>query len=545
MDQSSFRNLKITQLSILLFSCSFLFVACKRTPSHDGILITRAEAIMKTHPDSALKLLKSIPFPNKLSKEDDAAYSLLLSQAFDKCDIYIESDSIINTAVSFYSKSNDSHKAAYAYFYFSRCAKNRNEQQLRANRLIKAFPYAVKSKDYQLIGFLNADKADIFREQRMLDSVIKYDKKALQYLSMAHDQRNIALSYLGLAYDYYQKEQYSLALSYMHKALQDSYNLKDSLLISSCYRNSSLIYYYQKQYYRALNAIRLASAYNTQYNYAQWMTLGAVLIKTGKLDSAEFYLKKAIQTKKALPDCYMLLQEIYEKKNMNTDALLYSKQYLAAKDSNYRQTLTSSFSGLERKINYEEVSKENQKLTIKNQQYIMLIAISSLLIFAIITIVLVERNKKKKQQIKNVSAQNIINLQKIRLRSEQISKIAIIQKLIQLQLIPKTNLSQIGAQYLKIFNKEHNKLTSEHNAISQNIDPSFESFLLELKRRFPTLTNKELLICYYLKAGFNIELILASLNIKNETYYKYRSNIRKKICPREDVKIEQILTSIP
>jgi tetratricopeptide (TPR) repeat protein len=500
---------------------------------------------MKTHPDSALKLLKSIPFPHKLSEKDHAAYSLLLSQAFDKCDIYIESDSIINTAISFYSKSNDSHKAAYAYFYFSRCAKNRNDQQLRANRLIKAFPYAIKSKDYQLIGFLNADKADIFREQRILDSVIKYDKKSLKYLSMANDRRNIALSYLGLGYDYYQKEQYSLALSYMHKALQDSYKLKDSLLISSCYQNSSLIYYYLKQYDRALNAIRLASAYNTQYNYAQWMNLGAILIKTDKLDSAEFYLKKAIQTKMALPDCYMLLQEIYTKKHLYKDALLCSKQYLAAKDSSYRQTLTSSFSGLERKINYEEVSKENQKLTIKNQQYIMLITISSLLIFIITTIVLIERNKKKKQAIKNVSARNIINLQKIRLQSEQISKIAIIQKLIQLQLIPKTNLSQIGAQYLKIFNEEHNKLIPDLKELNHNTDLTFETFTIELKRRFPTLTAKELQICYFLKAGFNIEFILTSLNIKNETYYKYRSNIRKKICPHEDVKIEQILSAIP
>lgn len=545
MDQFSFINHKMIQLSILLCSCSFLFFACKRTSSHDRMLLSRADTLMKTRPDSSLMLLKSIPFPNKLNEKDHAAYSLLSSQALDKCDIYIESDSIINTAVSFYSKTNDSPKAAYAYFYFSRCAKNRHDQQLRANRLIKAFPYAIKSRDNQLIGFLNSEKADIFREQRMPDSVIKYDKKSLQYLSMANDRRNIALSYLGLGYDYYQKEQYSLALSYMHKALQGSHNLRDSLLISSCYRNSALIYYYLKQYDQALRAIRLASAYNTQYDYAQWMTLGAVLIKIGKLDSAEFYLKKAIQTKIALPDCYMLLQEIYEKKNLSQYALLYSRRYLAAKDSSYRKTLTTSFSGLEQKINYEEISKENQKLTIRNQRYVMLIMISSLLVFIITTIVLVERNKKKKQELKHASAQNTINLQKIKLQSEQISKIAIIQKLIQLQLIPKTNLSQIGSQYLRIFDNEHNKLISEQEVISPNIGLSFESFSFELKRRFPSLTEKELQICHYIRVGFNIDLICASLNIKNDTYYKYRSNVRKKICPHENTKIEQILSAIP
>lgn len=545
MDQFSFINHRMAQLLILACSCSFLLFACKRTSTHDRGILTRAEAIMNTHPDSALKLLKTISHPQELTEEDHAAHSLLLSQALDKCDIYIESDSIISPAVTFYSKSNDIRKTAYAYFYFSRCAKNRNDQQLRANRLIKAFPYAIKSRDYQLIGFLNAEKADIFREQRMLDSVIKYDKKSLHCLSIANDRRNIALSYLGLAYDYYQKEQYSLALSYMQKALQDARSLKDSLLISSCYRNSTLIYYYLKQYNRALNAIRLASVYNNQYDYAQWMTLGAVLIKAGKLDSAEFYLKKAIQTKMALPDCYMLLQEIYEKKNMSQDALLFSKRYLAAKDSNNRQSLTSSFSGLEQKINYEEVSKENQRLTIKNQQYVMLIMTSSLFFFIITTIVLVERNKKKKQEIKNASTRNIITQQKIHLQSEQISKIAIIQKLIQLQLIPKTNLSQIGAQYLKIFNEEHNKLIPDLKELNHNTDLTFETFTLELKRRFPALTAKELQICYFLKAGLNIEFILASLNIKNETYYKYRSNIRKKICPHEDVKIEQILSAIP
>ena len=86
-------------IAILLLLC---ITACqKQCPVASKLL--QAEALMYTHPDSALQMLEAIPEPEKLTGQEQADYALLLTQARSRCHITATSDSLIRNLISRWS----------------------------------------------------------------------------------------------------------------------------------------------------------------------------------------------------------------------------------------------------------------------------------------------------------------------------------------------------------------------------------------------------------------------------------------------------------
>ena len=68
-------------------------------------------------PDSSYRILNAIPFPDKLSVEEQACYALLMTQAMYRCGHKISSDSLINIAVQYYSSQGNADDKASALLY--------------------------------------------------------------------------------------------------------------------------------------------------------------------------------------------------------------------------------------------------------------------------------------------------------------------------------------------------------------------------------------------------------------------------------------------
>ena len=79
--------------------------------------LLQAEALMYTHPDSALQMLEAIPDPEKLTGQEQADYALLLTQARSRCRITATSDSLIRIATNYYRHSDDHARKATAFLY--------------------------------------------------------------------------------------------------------------------------------------------------------------------------------------------------------------------------------------------------------------------------------------------------------------------------------------------------------------------------------------------------------------------------------------------
>ena len=530
--------------NLTLFLAACLLISCYRTSPGDRTLLNRADKLMETHPDSSLLLLKRISTPKKLSSPDKALYSLLYSQALDKCDQYIESDSLIKPAINYYPYDNEAKRAGYAFFYLSRCERNRGNAQGRAEALIKAMPFGHECKDYKLMGFIYSEKATIYKEQNQTDSMLLYNKLALSAFNKAKDKRNSIISLLNIGYGNYFVSRFDSALYYFKNAEQKAISLHEPLLSSSIYRFIGLIYYYKSNNTLALSYAQLSAVTSDTYDYSKWTTLARIFIKKGEQDSARFYLNKCLQTGNKPPVCYQLFQELAEKQEKFAEALSYAKLAAEAQDSVNKRTLATSFAGMEKKYNYERVNVENKQLVIKNQRYAIVAIVALLFCLIVIILILIERNRKKKLELRHVESQNLIREQQLELQTGQINKIELLQKMIQLRLIPGSNLSQIGAQYLKLFGEEQELVPTNIEEVIQSIDLAYPDFSKLLVSHYPSLTPREIQICCCLKVGFEQSVILAILDIKSETYYRHRSKIRQKFGVNFEDKIDQILATL-
>src|SRR5665647_2444375 len=86
-------------ISLLLFGV--LVTSCnKKYTNHPTIL--KAETIMSTSPKEAMKLLQTIPNPEKLPANDYAAWCLQYIRSLNKQDSTIKSDSLIHIAINYY-----------------------------------------------------------------------------------------------------------------------------------------------------------------------------------------------------------------------------------------------------------------------------------------------------------------------------------------------------------------------------------------------------------------------------------------------------------
>ena len=113
---------------VLPFLLSIFVISCQTDYTKNKTLL-QADAIMLAHPDSSLRLLQSIPHPEKLSKADYAAWCLQYSYTLSKLNQDVTSDSLIRVAVNFYDNSRFSKQSGTAYYLLGRILLNNNKNK--------------------------------------------------------------------------------------------------------------------------------------------------------------------------------------------------------------------------------------------------------------------------------------------------------------------------------------------------------------------------------------------------------------------------------
>ena len=101
----------------MLIMCVAVMLLCGCNHSRISKELDRAEAVMESHPDSALNILQLID-ASDISGETRARHALLLSQAYDKNYIDLTSDSLISIATSYYNRSGNTRLKMMASNYY-------------------------------------------------------------------------------------------------------------------------------------------------------------------------------------------------------------------------------------------------------------------------------------------------------------------------------------------------------------------------------------------------------------------------------------------
>jgi DNA-binding CsgD family transcriptional regulator len=504
---------------LILLSFCFLVASCRHTSSHDKLLLTRADSLMETHPDCALTLLKHITDSKCLSSSDHALYALLMSQAFEKCYIFIKSDSLIRIATKYYGNHNPV-RAGYAWFYLARVDGNCSNAEGRASALLKAQTYATESNNHKLLGLIYSDKAREYLSQRQLDSMRQYYRLAYSTFQTDSDRRNSVVALFNVGVSYYLKSKFDSALVYFCIVEKQAVPIHEEALTSSIQRLMGVSYAFQKNYPKALFHARQSTLISDVYDYSKWYIFAMVYNQTGQLDSARFYLKKCQNPHEMAPDYDRLWQENYEKEGNFRMALYYSKKVVAAKDSLNQLSLKESFAGLEKKYNYQLISTENDKLMSKNQRQMNFILMGLLAFLSfIIFFLLFFLNKKRKELLQ----QQIITTQekeKATLLEQQLQMKEMLRKKIdtfkQTALLPQKAM------------KESDNARQLEDALN-NIDAYYKHISSRLKNQFSCLTHTEIRIVLLILVGFTSSQIAKLLCSSENTINVHRVSIHKKM----------------
>lgn len=171
---------------ILALQAVFILVASAAC-SHSRVAgkLDRAEALTETDPDSAITELRSIRPEDIDSKEEKARYALLLTDALVQTGQNIASDSLIDSAIAYYSHHGNSEKLMKALF----CKGSANYRKGDLNAAIipamQARELAIDADDdnwhartAELIG-------GIFTYSQNKNEAVKYIREAADYFQKA------------------------------------------------------------------------------------------------------------------------------------------------------------------------------------------------------------------------------------------------------------------------------------------------------------------------------------------------------------------------
>ncbi|MEI6754641.1 MAG: tetratricopeptide repeat protein [Paludibacter sp.] len=508
---------------------------------------------MNTAPDSSLHLLRKLSANKMHGSYNRALYALLMTQALDKNDSIVDNDSLISIATDYFDDSDPVH-AGYAWFYHSRTAFNRDSVNEQAQNLLKAQEYADMSGNINLSGAVSYEKATMYFNQRQYRNSLLNFKTAADYFKRINDKSSTILSNLYIGYSYLYLNKADSAQSYYNKAEKEASNIHNSTLISVVLRNIGTVYFQQGDYPKALRVFySVPFTANSKYDSNKYYLIANVHIKTNKLDSAKYYLRKVTDLHEIAPDYYRLWQTIAGKENNKTKALYYANKVSFAIDSLYKKKLEKSFAGFEKKYKYQSLQIANQNLTIKNKQrgFLLLLALLTVSIFS--GLFLFWRLKAKKNEIeyqKDITnkKQKLLEIEQEKTEKERENN-ALLERQLKLQSILLLNLEQHrnhSAKQTGLWVKKKNGTKSVENKVFNEellacMDMEYNNISQRLKETYPELSANDIITCCMMLAGFQTGMIASVLNVQNESVFTRRFRIRKKLKLEESEKLEHFL----
>lgn len=326
------RKRTITAVSTL----TILLAACISRTNYDPMLM-QADSLMPTRPDIALYILQDIKLQQFSSQADRAYYALLVTQAKDKNYIQQTDDSLIRTAVEYYTSTNNKRMQAEAYYYWGCTYRDTNQQSAAIEKYLIAAALASEVNDTQLAGRIYNNIGYLYYLQRLYEKADSIYQKTEQIGIQLNDTSlwAEALSIQGtikLKQQLYPQAEQNLlqALRVLGNFEQDGIRSDIVAALSSLY---SKVGDERKAIEYAKQNIKLQK--DSLYCYRAFLLLGNAYYKIEQYDSALHYLNKALPsqsyTNKA--NVYMRLADIARKRGEIAQSLEMERLYSSYKDS--------------------------------------------------------------------------------------------------------------------------------------------------------------------------------------------------------------------
>ncbi len=525
------------RLYLFNFFCLCMLLLFEVSCGNKGSLLNQAELLIEEHPDSVLNMLRQIKNPHQnLSKRNYALYSLLMTQAMDKCYLDLSEDTLMDIAVRYFTETTDSIHAAKACLYAGKVSQQLRNPEQAIELYLEAKDYFGNSADYKYQFMVRNGLGTVYSNQWLYKDQLEAYREACHYASLKNDSLYLCVAFenMGFAFSGLQKE--DSAIFYQYKALQ---------MAKACYpTGASGIYHHISSIYKRKQAYSKAIQYadsallSAADSSSLYFTKGDIYNKMHLYDSAFCYLSKSllsdnIYTKASTCDA---LAEVYEGVKKPDSAYLYMRLYNAYRDSIENQTHTTAIMELENLYHHSKLKEENYLLkesAISKSRFIYFILfIVSILLFFIGILYVFFYNRKQRQIH---GAQQLVRQKEIEKLQAETEFISLEKKLLELREAFYRQMNSIVVPKLhslmypdKSDHKSRIKITEEEwGFLVENTNIAFSDFTLRLLKVYPLLDIEDIRLCCLIKMQLRLSDIADIYCVEKATINKRRERIRK------------------
>lgn len=492
--------------SILLVSVGSIFMSVSlsscSSPSVKNQLLLCADSLMETYPDSALSILESITYPQKMPRADRALYALLLTQARHKNYIALEDDSLIKTAVDYYGDKKKSLRAAKAHYYWGAIYSEKGYASFAVEEYLTAIRLMPVRNEF--LAMIYDNLAECYEEDRLYNVAIENYRAAYQILK-GKDEQTYPMR--GIARVFLLQNEKDSALYYYQQALDCALADQDSSLIGALYHDLAMVYSEKKDYIQADKFVSKAILLQGQDAINTCLSKAQIMLNLNKLDSASYFFSKNMDELdiygKAV--CYDGMYQIAKRKGEWKTATENMDAYKILYDSMQIMTDNEELNRLMDKHQLEEHKRLLSEHT-RTLIFSLITAFSSLMIICVFCFMWNDRKRKKhyialqheltqkrvdtmllKEEELSESNKEHIDKKRSELTEQQIQLCISVLKTTdcydQLEALERATPKQLLV------------MRSLRKEIRSDISNAFVDVMMNLKERYPALTGDDGFFC--------------------------------------------------
>jgi len=533
----------------LILLC-FLLASCQSHYTNNEKIL-HAETLLNSSPDSALKLLISIPHPEKLSKADYAAWCLQYTHAQYKLYMNIPSDSLIRISVNYYNKSHLNKQSGTAWYLLG-CIL---QSESKCKEAMQAFKHAEDllqaTEENKTKALVDYNIGDIYMQDELYRQSLEYYKKSLKNFICLKDMTSQARVYVRIS-DMYNQLEYPIdsVMYYSGLALKLSKESGDSINYYSILSRQGELNYnhdynqskeYLLQGYRFLPAQRSSLASFLSFVYS----------KLNKPDSARYYLQISLadsSDSKSEKLKYMAAAYVARGEGNQNLAFKYLEKAYLNRDSVFQQSIHSQLYRIDKQYDLTQKERENAALVLANRNKVILIGFLLIVVLiAMIILLLFNIRDKNKQALYQMEKQRMeFDIRAKENENEQKRKLLIskLQNQIEIavsfnQLKSRLSLPIKHETFIEEINKHSIMTEKESKYYLEEVNHLFGGKVINLTKKYPELTRSDLSVIVFLCLKVDIFDCCSLMNMPLNTMYKRRNTIKKRMGLNAEVDLDK------
>ena len=557
------------RIYILLMSVLIsAFYACDHRGKPYPATLSQIESLADTNPEEARPLLDRLRDSLSLfDEEQHMYYDLLDLKVNDKMYVRHTSDSLIKRITAFYETYGDRDKLLESYYYMGRVYRDLNDAPEALKYFQKALDVAGDTRKYRLLSNVYSQMGTLYFYQNVYENAIRMHEKAAQYKLLKGDSTSLSLV-MRRVYDainkndsavlYYQKAaDIAKEIGLVHRYSGISTELGD------LHREMGM---YDKAFECLFESLKDSVGRNM---YPTYSTLGHIYLEVGKLDSADYYLRRCLDS----PDLYVrdaiyeYLSLLYERRLNYREAIRYVRLGQQVQDTIRKITDSEEIRKMTSLYNYQKRETENLRLKGENDRMqIRIYRILSLFGLGLsITLLFIYRLKRQKERLarqfealqREKQEQYERSFQYVEANNAKLNELGTLLSKdhedtnsllhVRKELLQVTNeqiqlrrterdLLESDLRHSDIYMKFHSTNEADQiireedwNALRKELDKTYNNFTNRLYQLYSGMSLIELRICYLIKISVKVTDMAKILGRSKPSVSSSRKRLYKKI----------------